>query len=253
VRILLLDVGNSRIKWGVSNDDGISRTGALTHESLKERGIEALTRKLPRGVEAAVACNVAGPEFGRRLARAIGIHIGGDLRFVHSERQGFGVINAYKRPRSLGVDRWVAMIGARAGSNSALCVVDAGTALTIDALDKSGRHLGGQILPGIRLIGRALETDTSDIGPARRRSAVFESAEDFFADRTQLAVAAGAVNALCGAVDRAAKLMRELGHRPKVVLTGGDASRILAGLGGRPEHRPNLVLEGLAHMMRSAH
>ena len=250
-RALLFDVGNTRIKWGVLDGRDLARTGSVRHSTLRERGMESLTRKLPKRVDAALACNVAGPDVAKRLARSIGIHIGGDLRFARSEAAAHGLVNGYRRPRSLGVDRWVAMVGAWAEFRSALCVVDAGTALTIDAVDAGGQHLGGEILPGIRLMGDALAIDTSDIGAARRRPVRLEGPADWFAGTTQMAVAAGSVNALCGAVDRAMMLLAELGIAPTLVLTGGDASRILSGLGGSPEHRPNLVLHGLAHMVQS--
>ncbi len=250
-RALLFDIGNTRVKWGVLDEDGLGRTGSVTHDALKEKGIETLTRRLPRRVERAVACNVAGPDVGRRFARAIGIHIRGDLSFVHSEAQGHGVVSAYRKPRTLGVDRWVAMVAARAEFEDALLVVDVGTAVTIDALDADGRHLGGQIIPGLRLLGEALSRDTSDIGAARSKSVRIDSPKDFFAATTGTAVACGSLSAVCGAIERAELMMASLGHVPTTVLTGGDASRILALLAGEPEHRPNLVLEGLSVMVQS--
>jgi type III pantothenate kinase len=245
--MLLFDVGNTRIKWGVLDDGRLTRTGAVTHESLRERGMETLTRRLPRRVDGALACNVAGAAFGSRLARAIGIHIGGDLRYVRSEQSAGGLENGYHQPRSLGADRWFAMLGARAEFGGALCVVDAGTAVTIDAIDPSGQHLGGQIIPGLRLLATALATDTSDIGKTRRQSISFDSPADLFGRSTAAAVACGSVNAICGAVERAAGALRQMSLEPRVVLTGGDASRILPGLAGVTEHRPHLVLQGLAH------
>ncbi len=250
-RLLLFDIGNTRIKWGVLVDGELRRTGSVAHETLVEGGFESLTRRLPRRVDGAVACNVAGTEFATRFARAIGIHHGGDVRFVHSERAAFGVTNGYRRARALGVDRWVAMIGARAEFKSALCVVDAGTAITIDAVDKSGRHLGGQIIPGMKLMGEALRSDTSDIGAAKTRVRDPKPGAALFADGTDRALAWGALNAVCGAIERATRTLRGLGQRPKIVLTGGDASRILAQLEGSIVHRPNLVLQGLATMTQS--
>jgi type III pantothenate kinase len=250
-RALLFDIGNTRVKWGVLDGAELVRTGSVQHSTLRERGMESLTRKLPKRVDRAIACNVAGPDVAKRLARSIGIHIGGDLRFAKSEAAAHGLVNGYRQPRSLGVDRWFAMLGAWIEFRSALCVVDAGTALTIDAIDADGRHLGGEIVPGIRLMGDVLAVDTSDIGTARRRPVPLEEPGDWFARTTETAVAAGAVNALCGAVNRAVALQGELGLDPVLVLTGGDASRILSGLGGSPEHRPNLVLSGLAHMVQS--
>lgn len=251
-RLLLFDIGNTRIKWGVLTDGELRRTGSIAHTTLAAGGFESLTRRLPRKVDGAVASNVAGTEFAKRFARAIGIHHGGDVRFVHSERAAFGLTNAYRRARALGVDRWVAMIGARAEFKSALCVVDAGTATTIDAIDRSGRHLGGQIIPGLRLMGDALRTDTSDIGAAKTSVRDPQPGAALFADNTDRALVYGALNAVCGAVERAARTLRGLGGRPKIVLTGGDASRILKQLESTAlVHRPNLVLQGLATMTQN--
>jgi type III pantothenate kinase len=152
----------------------------------------------------------------------------------------------------MGVDRWVAMIGARAEFRSALCVVDAGTAITIDAIDRNGVHLGGQIIPGIQLMRKSLSTNTSEIGLVGRKIADPGSGMQLFASNTQAAVRNGVLGAACGSVERAVRIMRSTGLRPKIVLTGGDASRILKQLDGNVIHRPNLVLQGLAFMLRSS-
>ncbi len=250
-RLLLFDIGNTRVKWGVLDDGELRRTGSIDHVALKENGIESLTRRLPRKIDGAYASNVAGPDVAKRFARAIGIHHGGDLRFVHSQRVGFGLTNGYRRPRALGVDRWVAMVGAKAEFRSAFCVVDAGTAITIDAVDRTGQHLGGQIIPGLKLMSDALRSDTSDIGVAISNVRDPKPGTALFANSTDRALAYGALNAVCGAVERANRQLRSLGQRPRIVLTGGDASRILKQLGGAWDHRPNLVLQGLAIMTQS--
>lgn len=251
-RQLLFDIGNTRIKWGLLVDGELRRTGAIAHDKLRTDGIESLTRKLPKTVSGAAACNVAGADFGKRFARAIGMHIGGDLRYVHSERSACGVTNGYRQPRSLGVDRWVAMIGARTAFRTALCVVDAGTAITIDAMDKAGQHLGGQIIPGLELMGEALRSDTSDIGAAKSRVRDPAAGAAPFGQTTDRAIRCGALNAVCGAVERSARSLKSKGHRPKIVLTGGDASRILAQISDAVVHRPHLVLQGLATMTQKS-
>jgi type III pantothenate kinase len=151
----------------------------------------------------------------------------------------------------LGVDRWVALIAARAETRSAVCIVDAGTAVTIDAMDKSGQHLGGQIIPGPRLMAAVLSKETNDIGLPKASTRDPGSGMGLFATNTGAAVHNGALSAVCGAIERAAKTMRSAGLRPKIVLTGGDASRILKQLDGKVLHRPHLVLQGLAHMVQS--
>ncbi|HZD54235.1 MAG TPA: type III pantothenate kinase, partial [Woeseiaceae bacterium] len=147
--------------------------------------------------------------------------------------------------------RWVAMVGARAEFNSALCVVDAGTAVTIDAVDRDGMHLGGLIVPGLRLMREALHVSTSDLPPAKRPGSSAAEGMELFATTTEGALDKGTMTAICGAIERAVGRLRANGYRPKIVLTGGDASRILKQLNGDVMHRPNLVLQGLAFMVQS--
>ena len=250
-RALLLDVGNTRLKWGILDGGRIARTGSIRHETLEESGFTSLTTRLPRKVDEVLVCNVAGQGFATRLARVIGIHCDTDVHFIRTAKEAFGVTNSYRQPRRLGVDRWAAMIGARAESKVALCVVDAGTAVTIDALDRHGQHLGGQIIPGLHLMAGSLRSETNGIGGLRIRPADPGSGMALFANSTERAVQTGALNVICGGIERAVRIMRAEGLRPRIVLTGGGASRILKQLDGKVIHRPNLVLQGLAFMLQS--
>ena len=251
VRALLFDVGNTRVKWGLLDKGRIARSGSVAHEKLRHDGFGALTARLPRDVDRVLACNVAGQTFATRLSGVIGIHCGCEVQFAHAEREAHGLVNAYRTPRHIGVDRWVAMIGARAEFRGALCVVDAGTAVTIDAVDRDGRHLGGLIVPGLRLMAAALFDNTSDIPRVEHRGPRDAEGIELFANTTERGVKNGALAAVCGAIDRSVRALRSGGHRPKVVLTGGDASRILERIDAETLHRPNLVLQGLACMVQN--
>jgi pantothenate kinase type III len=103
----------------------------------------------------------------------------------------------------------------------------------------------------MHLMNKSLIDDTSDIEIAGRMSAASATGLRRFAQSTKDAVRNGSLAAVCGAIERAAKTMRSAGYRPKIVLTGGDASRILKELEGNIVHRPNLVLQGLAFMLRN--
>jgi len=249
VKALLLDVGNTRLKWGVLEGSQIHRTGHVAMGKIREEGLGVLTSRLPRSVEAVQVSNVAGATFATRLSGVVGMHCRCDVNFARAERQGCGVHSGYRHPRRLGVDRWVAMIGAWAELESACIVVDAGTAVTIDAIDDAGRHLGGQIFPGVRLMLEALNASTSDIPAVGGRLPV-ATGLDMFGDTTSKAVQHGAWNAVAGAVDRAITTLRSNAYDPAVVLTGGDASRMLTALGTEPLHRPHLVLQGLARLLQ---
>ena len=205
----------------------------------------------PRDVDTVIASNVAGSSFATRLSGVIGMHCDCDLHFVRTEKQACGVTNSYRQPRHMGVDRWVAMIGAWNELQTACLVVDAGTAVTIDAVDESGKHLGGQILPGVVLMASALASRASDIPPVQPRSGATASGMSMFASSTSRAIEQGSINAVVGAVERAAWALSEEGVDAEIVLTGGDASRILKSLDEEAVHRPHLVLSGLARILES--
>ena len=97
---LVFDVGNTAIKWGVVEGGSLAESRAVSHVELRDGGFELLLRELPKDVEAAIASNVAGEDFGKQLARAVGLHIGGDLCFVRSEASAFGITSSYAEPRS---------------------------------------------------------------------------------------------------------------------------------------------------------
>jgi type III pantothenate kinase len=248
---LLMDIGNTRLKWGILDDGAIRRTGHISQETIRSDGLAALTSKLPRRVDAVFASNVAGTSFATRISGVVGMHCNCDMHFARSVREACGVTNSYGQPRRMGVDRWVAMIGARAEIQSACLVVDAGTAVTIDALDDNGQHLGGQILPGVTLMSDALASSTSDIPNTSRRAIRGASGMEIFANNTGGAVAHGALSAVVGAIERAVHVLRENHHDPELILTGGDASRILKSLDGEPIHCPHLVLQGLAQLLEN--
>ncbi len=250
-RCLLLDVGNTRLKWGVSDRDRIVRTGSIRLDELQKAGFNALTTRLPRDVDSILVSNVAGPGFAARLTGVLGIHYDAKVRFARSERSAYGVTNSYRQPRRLGVDRWAAMIGARAEFKKALCIIDAGTAVTIDAIDRDGQHLGGQIIPGLHIMTKSLASHTNGVSGLGKRSSNPGSGMALFANGTGRAVQTGALNAVCGAIERAVRIMRAEGYRPVIILTGGGASRILKQLDGKVIHRPHLVLQGLAYMLQS--
>lgn len=247
-----MDVGNSRIKWGVLEDGQIRRTGHISRERIRDNGLQVITTKIPRRVDEVFVSNVAGTSFATRLSGVVGMHCECDVRFARTARSGWGVTNSYTQPRRMGVDRWVAMIGAFAELQSACLVIDIGTAMTIDAIDDEGQHLGGQIVAGVATMANALATAASDIPEVKPAPGRGQADLAMFAHNTAAAVREGAQNAVAGAVDRAMQTLQANAYKPVVVLTGGDASRILNALCETPLHRPHLVLQGLAHMLDTA-
>ena len=100
MKALLLDVGNSRLKWGVLDGGSISRTGHITQDAIRQQGLSALTSKLPRHVDAVFASNVAGTSYATRLSGVVSMHCGCDMRFARTEKQACGVTSSYRQPRA---------------------------------------------------------------------------------------------------------------------------------------------------------
>jgi type III pantothenate kinase len=252
MKALLMDVGNSRVKWGVLDGGEIRRTGHISQERIHDKGLQVLTTRIPNHVDKVLISNVAGTTFGTRLSGVVGMHCECDVRFARTARRGWGVTNSYTQPRRMGVDRWVAMVGAWAEVQSSCLVVDVGTAMTIDAIDDDGQHLGGQIIPGVTTMASSLSSATSDIPEVRPAPGRGCADLGMFGRNTASAVREGAQNAVVGAVDRAIRTLQSNAYAPAVVLTGGDSSRILNALCESPLHRPHLVLQGLAQMLDAA-
>jgi type III pantothenate kinase len=161
---------------------------------------------------------------------------------VESQAEGYGVRSAYSQPGDLGNDRWLAMIAARARYKQATLVVDLGTAATVDALDRDGQHLGGQILPGYNAIIHSLNQSTDGVD-----AAAFTGQDHYFASGTQDGVTMGVLSALGAWVDRAAE--QQANSQEETVcclLTGGDAGILVPYIRTECEHVPDLVLQGLS-------
>lgn len=256
--LLLLDVGNTRVKWALLRGPyhrGVrfSAQGALELAALSGRGTEL--RRLIESLQPLAgieACNVAGPGVERRLksiARAAGLQA---LRFRRSAHAAAGVRNAYAEPWRLGSDRWAALVGARAEHpGRALCLVAVGTAMTIDLLDAGGRHRGGSIIPGPELMIDSLLVRTAGIrrragGRSASRATPAVKATPFARD-TRTAVIAGAVNAAAALVHEAMRAARALLRRPPLlILSGGAAAAIARQLRLRYRREDDLTLRGLA-------
>src|SRR4051812_39616085 len=137
---LLIDQGNTRLKWALWNDTGLKFAGAAPHGSLDELAWSELP-----AVDSIWVASVASAEINERIDQAGRRHLGKPARFVRSRAQACGVRNAYAQPERLGVDRFLALIAAHAQAQEAAVIASCGTALTLDALTAGGEHLGGLI------------------------------------------------------------------------------------------------------------
>jgi type III pantothenate kinase len=239
---LLIDAGNTRIKWGVHDGRAYVVAGAV--ETAKAA---TLARAWPAGLGAgaAIASNVAGAAVQAEIGRACASR-GLSLKVIAPVSEQLGVTNGYREPGQLGSDRWAALIAAhRAGPGHKL-VVNAGTALTIDALTADGRFLGGLIVPGPALMRRALDRGTAGLR-------LTEGAFAEFPASTPDAITSGALQACAGAVERMRDAMAGRDCTPsQVVLSGGAAAELAGRLPIPATIRENLVLDGLLLIARSS-
>jgi type III pantothenate kinase len=247
VSLLLVDVGNTRVKWAACKRGVLAPQQAADHAGWS---LAEWTDRLFSGrrVTAVWAASVAGDDSKRALVAAAARCGVDDVRFVASTSQACGVRNAYPDPGLLGVDRWVAVIGAyHLRGPRASCVVDVGTAATLDAVLADGTHLGGFIVPGPHLMAQALLTGTSDL--AAHAEASGAGGRSLYADNTRDAIERGCRVAVAALIDRA---YAELAHAslevPALVVTGGAASEVLPYVLTAVEHVPDLVLHGIARM-----
>jgi len=245
--MLLIDAGNTRIKSALHGADGITNISAADaqHEGAVRTIVEAAVAQTGRGLARVVVANVAGESFARSLIEACRASGAPEPEFVGSTRQLGGVTNAYADPAQLGVDRWMAIVAAFAMHRADLCVIDAGSALTIDGVDRNGRHHGGCIAPGLDMMRSALLRETSDLAHLSRDGG--ETNGDCFATDTRAAIASGCRNAVAGLVRQAVDDMAARnGVRPSIVMTGGNALAVKSTTRLPATHVPDLVLRGLA-------
>jgi type III pantothenate kinase len=248
---LLVDVGNTRVKWTTCDAEGrLMPQRAAEHAGWTVHDWERALFAIP-GIERVMAASVAGAQTRHALVEAASRRGIADVHFATSVAAACGVRNAYRDPRLLGVDRWVAMIGAyHLRGPRACCVVDVGTATTVDAVKANGAHLGGFIVPGPHLMVRSLLTGTSDL--AAHSAASRAGATAAFADNTREAIERGCRLTLGALVDRAyAELVRVAAADSALVLTGGAAGEVLPYVLAPVEHVPDLVLYGLSRLARS--
>lgn len=231
---LLLDIGNSRLKWAWQRDSGLGDCGVIVHDGDPTAALPSFAPTQPAEIWIA---HVTGAASEARVKAAVRERFGRDPHFARSTAQWQGLRNRYEEPERLGVDRWLVMVAAWREQRVATCIVDAGTALTVDAFDADGRHLGGLIGAGLMTQQRAVLGQT--------RFATRERGPQYHAGLgtdTESCVSQGAMLACLGAIDRAVVATGGVARR---LVTGGDASVLLPHLHGQWEHRPDLVLEGL--------
>lgn len=224
---LLLDIGNTREKAALVKQGKVTALPQLAPENLA---------KLP--IKAVYYASVASQEKVAVIKQLLGLE---DLpwRQVHADALAYGVTSIYQQPQTLGVDRWLAMLGTQLlfPANSAL-IVDAGTAVTLDWLGVDGQHQGGWILPGLKMQQHAVVKNTAKVFNSEMFNGRLEPGED-----TVTCLQNGCLASVLGAI----RLAWQQNPCQKLLLTGGDSKFLKSHLSDLPlVVEPLLIFHGLA-------
>lgn len=241
--LLLVDIGNTRLKWCCLIDGQLRSCSEVRHDAM-------LSDELLQGIwshlevpSALWYVSVASPELSQQLQCWAQARWQCPVQAVESPLEANGLRNGYRHPERLGADRWLAMLGAQLHYPGAACIADCGTAVTIDCIDGEGRHRGGVIVPGLRLMPRCVAEHTSRV-PLNGSSDTVRLGRD-----TAECLAAGALHAVAGSLESVARHFElELGTPVRRVVTGGDAERLLPLLESGWCYERTLIFIGLALM-----
>ncbi len=238
---LLIDVGNSRIKWAYAHKGRLECHGSAEHkENIPAEAASAWLNASPP--EHVIAANVAGAGYAKQLSAWVQRQW--QLRVDFITLDPFRLELAYAEPERLGVDRWLALVAARQLVSGTVAVIDAGTAVTLDMVSAEGKHLGGIILPGLELMSMSLQQKASGIR-AGVGGSVFDQSSLLGKD-TRSCIEKGSLYAVTGAVEHVLKRFRaQVGEVQSVIICGGNGEQLKAELNIRCQFIPDLILQGM--------
>jgi len=264
---LLIDIGNSRIKWCLYNsvENEFGSEGAMLHDKAELPALFSEQWGLLDNPDRVVISNVSGQQLAESMDAWVDKKWQMKSEYVKTEAFSHGVSNAYSDYQELGVDRWMAIIAAWQRfrkEGKAVCVVDCGTATTIDGISASGQHLGGYIIPGYSAMQEMLINNTSDIKMGkniltrkilsrkilRKETSPGKTVSSInFSSSTEEGVNSGCYLATISIIDSVVTSMQDdFGKQVNCIITGGHAELVVEQLAGNFEHEPKLVLHGLA-------
>ncbi|MGB5830835.1 MAG: type III pantothenate kinase [Thiohalocapsa sp.] len=242
---LLVDIGNTSIKWATWDGERLGVPGSAKHFGALPIDLLAAW-DLSEDVNGIVVARVGPEAVLKGVADVADALWKSGLTMVETSAESQGVRIAYAEPARLGVDRYLALIGAHHQQGGAKLIVDAGTAVTFDLLLADGTHIGGLILPGIAMMRDSLLAGT--------QIPCYEpiDADQSWATDTAEAIAAASIQAPAALAERLyQRLADHTGQTPNLIITGGDAERLLPALRPEAVHQPALVLAGLCRFARS--
>lgn len=238
--ILQIDRGNTRLKWRLCDASGEVTRGAILNEEGYFPLADAVANYL---IQQIIVVSVLGEASDHAFASWATAQFAVVPRFAKAKFQCAGVTNGYKHPERLGVDRWLAMLAGYSRAKGACVVVDCGSAITVDLIDRNGLHQGGYISPGIAALHRALAANTHGVKITDKHGSF-----DLSPGRdTTSAVSSAQLNMFAGLVQRAAQQLSVIegaASSPALLVTGGDGFQLSKVL-DEAVFVPDLVFEGL--------
>ncbi|MDN5925173.1 MAG: type III pantothenate kinase [Xanthomonadales bacterium] len=243
---LLLDLGNSRLKWALDIDGELQLGSALDwHAPDFDAALRACWGDLPQPARL-LGANVTSAARQQRIEQALASHFDQPPQWLRSPATRAGLRNAYTLPQHLGIDRFLSLLAAHAEGHAPCVIAGCGSALTLDALAPQGRHLGGLIMPGVKAMQLGLQQAVPGLPTAPGSRSVA------WAINTHDAVASGPWQAAAGAIARFQhQLAAHLGSAPTLLLSGGDAPTLVEVLGSQAQRFDHAVLRGLQVWARS--
>ncbi len=236
--MLCIDVGNSRIKWCVWQGENILCNAVAEYE------LQHLNNLLEQWFcnidqQDVFISSVASSQVNEAIALWFSSVWHRQVSFVESKRRQLGVTSGYKDVQQMGVDRWVAMLAAYQRFQSAVCVIDCGTAVTLDVVDNEGKHLGGLIMPGLNMMRQSLYWGANGIQ-------FHHGKESLFADNTADAVSGGSFHLLVSGLNGLyQQYKKQIETSIACVVTGGDGEKVAKYMECDCQYEAYLILYGL--------
>ena len=238
---LLIDIVNSRIKWATLDDKELSASAFLERKTTGLKTQLNKAWKPLKNIEAVWVSNVAGEKVALQLTEWCEKNWQITPNFISAEAKRFGVSNAYDKPETLGTDRWLGLVAVRQHLQKACCIIDCGTAITVDILTANGQHQGGFIMPGLGLMRSTLAAGTD---------ALTENTDDvafnLLATNTYSAIQAGTLYSISATLENLIRdLQQNFNNEIRFIISGGDAVAIQPLLPDDVELDSDIVLKGL--------
>ena len=240
---LLIDIVNSSVKWGTGKGRNIISGQAFSHQDPFDTNVLLdIWQRLEKPQKIAIS-SVSSAAIVSRIS-SLAEQLWPGVKIVRPCAQDYacGVKNSYRYPEQLGVDRWLCLLAVNKLYTSPACVVDCGTAITVDFLDNQGLHLGGLISPGLTLMKKSLHQEAETLQFYQQSFPVG------LADNTGAAIYNGTLLSAAGLIEY---IMDRQSMKFKLILTGGDAELIAQHISLDTKIEPDLVLQGLSVILEN--